>query len=357
MKKRVLTLLLAVLLTALMVVAAGCGEQGTVGGDSAKPALILPKEIDLFTLWQQNQKQNENDFLDSGGWVYGQFWDKDGISQFVRAREDGAKLQILEDYAWAHFITEKDGTIYYALKQSPDPKKDGIYKMNADGSQKVKLAEAVDSMQICGEKIYYTDADKYHLYYMDFHGENKTEVLSKPVFYVLAFAEQILYQDDKDGETLHIYNLVTGKDTKVTDSISYCPVYDGEFIYYVKSETSASAPKNDEEWDKHMKGCSIWRIRPDGTCDALVSEHIPGGGIMINRHYIFFTDYENDSRVCRIDKDGENLKVLSKQTQCEALCFCDEYLKYTVRDKNGYIQNNYFCDIEGENEHPFKRYE
>ena len=45
-------------------------------------------------------------------------------------------------------------------------------------------------------------------------------------------SEFLIYQDDADGETLHVYNMKDGSDTKISDIISYEPMLRGDYIYF-----------------------------------------------------------------------------------------------------------------------------
>ena len=64
-------------------------------------------------------------------------------------------------------------------------------------------------------------------------GGDKTTVIDKAVFYPYFVAENmILYQDDKDGESLYMYDTAKKKDTKLTDMVSYQPLMNGDCLYF-----------------------------------------------------------------------------------------------------------------------------
>lgn len=358
MKKRFFALLLA----ALLLFTTACGSSNNSKEEVTENTTSLSVSVNENLLQQQINTHNESIFSFDNGWIYGQFWSDDGKSQFVKCRDDGSDWTVL-DKGCAHFINIKDGWIYYMNKYSEDPKLDGIYKMRASGEDKKKLTKADGSMQILGDKIYYTDEDQpitektCHLFTMDLNGENKTKVLNKPVYYWFVFGDEILYQDDRDGETLHIYNITSDEDKKINEDISYNPIYDGEYIYYLKAEVSASAPQNDKEWEDFLKGQTLWRVKPDGTdAKQISSSYIPINTLVLTGRYIFFINHDDDDRVYRVDKNGDNLLMITQDKRCDGLAIFGDTLKYTVRDKNGYVKNNYFCKLDGSDAHPFKEY-
>ena len=58
-------------------------------------------------------------------------------------------------------------------------------------------------------------------------------MLDKGVFYPYQVSSKFLiYQDDADGETLHVYNMEDGNDTKISNFVSYEPMLRGDYLYF-----------------------------------------------------------------------------------------------------------------------------
>ncbi len=91
-----------------------------------------------------------------------------------------------------------------------------------------------DYMQIVDGKIYFCGED-YKFYSIDMDGSNKTLVIDKKdMYYAYVLPNgMMIYQDDPDNESLHIYNLETKEDYKLNNEVSYTPVIHGDYIYYV----------------------------------------------------------------------------------------------------------------------------
>ena len=99
------------------------------------------------------------------------------------------------------YLTEHDGYIY-ATENS-----EKIIRVKAGGSKVETLYEGeCQYMQVTEDGIYFTDKDcRFCRIGMD--GGDKTTVIDKAVFYPYFVAENmILYQDDKDGESLYMYD-------------------------------------------------------------------------------------------------------------------------------------------------------
>ena len=63
--------------------------------------------------------------------------------------------------------------------------------------------------------------------------DKKTEIDKKDMYYVYVLPNNmVLYQDDPDGETIHIYDMKTSKDYKLTNTVSHIPVICGDYLYY-----------------------------------------------------------------------------------------------------------------------------
>lgn len=354
--------IIAVLL-ALVFMLGGCGTsetnetQKTPDETVSKPLYGVPVDegeeaVEKYlNINDQNNVQNFPTFLEHNGWIYGQAWNDEGYSQLVKVRTDGTDWTVL-DNGFAHHIYVVDNYIYYMNSTGDDSA--GIYKMKTSGADKQRIAKENGYMQIVGREIYYTDyyyeaeldangkeirvkPEYCHLFKCDLNGNNVTEVLAKPTFYFYVFSDGILYQDDNDNASLHVCNIDGTNDTKLNDDVSYLPLYDGEYIYYVKH----TDPSDDAAH-------SIWRIKPDGTEDKMVANYNAASGMIMTKEHIYFVFGDDSYRLYRIDKDGNNLTLITQDANIRFVQFVGGEIKYTkYTDDMQYIEGNFFCEQDG----------
>lgn len=145
------------------------------------------------------------------------------------------EVVILED-CWTNFLCEHEGAVYGII----DLEK--IVKVE-DGNAETIYEGFCDYLQVANGKIYFSGED-YKLYSIDLDGSNKTLVLDKKDMYYTYILpnDMIIYQNDPDNESLHVYDMKTKKDYKVTDEVSYAPVICGDYCYYL-------APLGDNVYD------------------------------------------------------------------------------------------------------------
>ena len=124
-------------------------------------------------------------------------------------------------------MTVYDGAVYGILDQEK------IIKAEV-GKTKVETlyTGTCDYLQVTKDGIFFTD-EKNHYCRIDFDGKNKKTILEKKTFFPYRVSSKFLiYQDDEDGETLHVYNLKNSKDKKISDVKSYNPMLCGDFLYF-----------------------------------------------------------------------------------------------------------------------------
>lgn len=312
-----------------------------------------------LNLEDQNNVQNKARFLFQDDYYYGQDWMSDGKSQFVRSDLKSGSALIL-DNGWARNIYIHDGNIYYQIyNENATTLESGTFRIimeNGHYIKREKIADAIGTMQIKGEYIYYSDNPsdysgqtsgisdhEAHLYRCDLDGNNVVEVIAKPVFFPYVFNNGILYQDDRDGESLHMYYWDGRGDIKINNQRSYYPVFNGEYIYYVSPVDS-----NGNESDDY----TIWKTKIDGTENQQVSNVAISDSLLVLEDYIF--SINKNGQVFRMKKDGTEYKVISHDTNSLYLQYINGMIKYTKYANNyEYIDANVFCDIEGKNKWEF----
>lgn len=296
--------------------------------------------------------QNFSCFAYDSGWIYGQTWAGAGYSLFSRMRADGSKSEKL-DIGMACNVIVNDGYVYYTMMRETTQ---GIYRIRLSDLQMEHIQDAFGEFQIVGDQLYYSDhtyeysdefaqsdamtvpADKSHLFRCNLDGSDPVEIIAKPTFYFYVLGNAILYQDDNDGSALHVCGLDGSNDQKIADGYAYCPIYDGEFIYYTRADLN----------DASNNG--IWRVRPDGTDGAIVARKNSDGGILLRGDSIYYSNADDNDRIYRINKDGSGDTPISQDAYTGRMQFLAEGLKYTVytSDYSG-IVGNYLCALDGSN--------
>ncbi|MBR2620337.1 MAG: DUF5050 domain-containing protein [Firmicutes bacterium] len=167
--------------------------------------------------------------------LYGSFggntWE-DGSFSAAKVKKDGVgDRAVMAEGVRASTLTEHDGYIYGALGNAE------IIKVEAgDSKYETVYKGACDYVQVYGDRIYFTD-ENYTLCSIDMNGKDKkTEIDKKDMYYVYVLPNgMVIYQDDPDGESIHMYDLKAAKDHKLTDVVSHNPVICGDYLYYTEA--------------------------------------------------------------------------------------------------------------------------
>ena len=121
-----------------------------------------------------------------------------------------------------------DGDYLYYLRDWA-----AVCRVKTDGSDANVLYEGTcDYLQIHEGRLYFTDED-YHLVSTDMDGKDLQMVVDKEIYYpYFICSDWMVFQDDADDESLHLYNTSYGTEVNITSVPSYNPVMDGKYLYY-----------------------------------------------------------------------------------------------------------------------------
>lgn len=136
--------------------------------------------------------------------------------------------KILDDRGAATYVN-KVGDVFYYIMNGEE-----ICRINMDGSGLETLYKGTcDYMQIHNERLYFTD-ENYHFVSTDMDGKNLKEVVNKEIYYpYFICSDWMIFQDDADSESLHLYNTTFGEEVNITYVKSYSPIMNGKYLYYV----------------------------------------------------------------------------------------------------------------------------
>ena len=175
-----------------------------------------------------------------GGKVYGHFF-KDtkaclGVREYQEESSKMGELTVLDENCVPTCVTVSGDYVYY-IRMDRDSEEKTLCRVKKDGGDPETLVEETcDYAQVVGDKLSYTDKDG-KVVLADLDGKNGKVVVDKECYYVYWLDKDfLLYQDDADDETLHVYYAPAGTDGRLTDTRSLCPVISGKTLWYVKDE-------------------------------------------------------------------------------------------------------------------------
>ena len=140
------------------------------------------------------------------------------------------ETKVLDGRGIANCICKDGDYLYYVMEFQE------ICRIKTDGSELETLYEgACDYLQIYNGRLYFTDADSYFVS-TDMDGNDLQTVVDKEIYYPYFICEDwLLFQDDADEESIHIYNTKVGEELNITYMPTYNPIIDGKYLYVTVS--------------------------------------------------------------------------------------------------------------------------
>lgn len=198
----------------------------------------------------------------------------------------------------------------------------GIYRYDLDYSNEEKMLE--DS----GTYLY---VDQEYIYYCDYINDyirynvktQESEVLLEDVYYVQVIDRTIYYQSNQDNESIYVYNLDGGENTKLNDVPSYTITIDANnnSIYYIDEDSSLN------------------RMYMDGSGNEALLENVTD-----------YTFYEgslycvNDKGIEKYDMSSKKSKMILKKKSIKNINILDNRIVYSV-----FYDGIYSVNLKGEN--------
>lgn len=230
-------------------------------------------------------------------WVYYTVMPFSDVPMLYRVKLDGSEREKL--VKGADYVQVKNDQVYYY-----DSIKNGMYKMNLDGTDKVQIyspkPEVTMNFCVDREQIYFykpidEDGDEGKLYSMSLNGEN-IKKLNDTVSYTQIIDdadEQFLYYTDAD-EHLYKVDKQNGKEMKINDQKFSSLIVDENWIYYLN-------PSDDYH---------IYKMKKNGEKDQLLlDKKVSDINVLDNWIYYKIDDHED---IFRVKTDGTENIVFSK---------------------------------------------
>lgn len=332
MKKKLRFVLLTVIILATLC---SCGETSQSEPESNINYKAVQQDMGNF--------MSEKAYTVHDGWIYKMSFPEDGGRGLLgKIRTDGSEYSVLTSKGAPTFINV-EGEFIYSILQNEDTC--SIYRCRLGGDDVKQLIKSnASSLQLVDDYIYYHKLDyntgKTLGYYRCLKDGTEEElIIDKEIYYGYVVDNDIYYQDDDDSETIHIYNMETQEDVKLTDGFSYGFISDGKFVYYLKNDKSVT--KGD------LKG-TIVKIDIETKEETVIYEGARTSDLVTKGNNLYFINANDDNRIYSIGKDGEGIKLISQDTNCGRLAIYGEQLIYTDFDSDfEYIDHIYICNLDG----------
>lgn len=331
--KKYLALILSLALAACVF--AGCSSKE----EAPEPA----PEQDVWATYEADFT-NEQTYGMSNFMMYGRYVVEDGVIYGLTHDEGhlqgalGARsfemegsfpkfgaLTVLDDRADASYLLRAGEYLYYISGRSE------ICRIKLDGSGRETLYEgACDYLSTHDNKLYFTDAS-YHLVCTDMDGKNLTTVVNKEVYFpYFICSDWMVFQDDADNESLHLYNVVNGTEANITDGQAFNPILDGKYLYYV-IETA--------------DGCQLCRA---DISDPKNIVHESGEGKLLSGEYLIDEGFIYASNNYNVAKDNWKKLSVYDATSIDMLEMytSEDYSIHHELNEEGLIMGKYLTNKE-----------
>ena len=209
-----------------------------------KPASVY----DMHVFFPETETRKMSQYMNYGRYylddntMIGMAYDKSGfLPNLVKCAivtEDNSPKQevftVLDRHVNANFLTIYENQLYY-VRVDRDSGRSSLARLDLSREKVVRFGPEMKEMaylQIHDNRIWYT-GDEHRLYSCLLNGKDNRVELDKSVYDPYFLTEEwLIYQDEEDGETLHIHCIKDGTDYRITASRAFNPVVDGTVLYF-----------------------------------------------------------------------------------------------------------------------------
>ncbi|MCQ2546175.1 MAG: DUF5050 domain-containing protein [Clostridia bacterium] len=234
----------------------------------------------------------------SGNTLYGKFFNEKGESALGYSKIKSGKepkldkAKILVSGGNAKFITKVKDNLYYLWATGGS---ESICRISEEGGDPEVLREGeCDYVQVRFGRIYFTDAAN-RFCSMKTDGTDEKTVIDKAVFmpYVVD-RNWMIYQDDADGERLHI-GTVDGKyDAVITGERSYTWTISGRDMYFTSTADKTDAVKHKCRLHR-LDTTDFKELADNNAVGSEAADEYMGDVFAVNRKAVFGGDGERVS--------------------------------------------------------------
>ena len=156
------------------------------------------------------------------------------------------------------------GSVLYYLNAA---RNDALERIGTDGSNRETLMEGpVSYLQLVGDQLRYRRADGCYCA-CELDGSGERVLIDGDVYYPYTMEDLVLYQDNLDGERLHLRRISDGKELVLTEGEAYAPLVFNGCLYY----SSDSVYRLDPELGNEPQRLDLAEMT--GTAELLPDSH------------------------------------------------------------------------------------
>ena len=138
----------------------------------------------------------------------------------------------VEELANCSFLSEGPDEAVYLLTSDQE-----IARLpNGRGEYDVVAGPGISTLQVVENKLYYSKGDDSHFFSSDLDGGKEAVVLDKEIYYPYVIDNFIIYQDELDNQSLHLYNMKEKRDVKLLDGYVHTPNVVGNWIFCIQKD-------------------------------------------------------------------------------------------------------------------------
>ncbi len=180
------------------------------------------------------------------------------------------ETKVLDKNGGAYYI-QMEGDYLYYIRDCKE-----ICRVKTDGSDlEILYTGDCDYLQIYDGRLYFTNAN-YHFVSTDMDGKDLKTVVDKEIYYPYFICQDwLVFQDDADNESLHLYNIVVREEFNITDTPAHKPILDGKYLYYMSNR------------DDVYNLCRMDISNPDSLKEERSEKLLLSSEYMIDDQYIY----------------------------------------------------------------------
>ena len=230
--RRLSALTLTLCLLAVLLTGCGGGKSGTDGAASDRypPAFSAAQSAAMGAYMRGGY------YLMTEDYFYAAYTDGLSVSQDHAVKgtsitvltKEARKEQLYSNLAGCSYLTRGDGEDVYVLDRA------GRIRHTTLGSDQfdpVGKGKGCRTLQFLDGRLYFTRGRDSRLYSVKPDGSEEELVLDKACYYPYVFGDRVVYQDDGDGESLHLYDRKNKTDEKLLDGPVHYPNIVGDEVF------------------------------------------------------------------------------------------------------------------------------
>ena len=256
---RLFVFLVALAFFAVILAACGVKKVSVSAVTSGEVRLNDGKPLEIaFSAEDTRAMSNymlEGRFLHSGKTLYGSRHDESGDPYLCRMKYSAGQkgmyvreTEVIDAKTDAKYLLLDNGYLYY-LREDRYTGNTSIVRvpaaMGSETEPEILYSESCDFLFRKNATLYFSDASGHLCSIPVTGGDVQSVVSDKKIYYPYLLTEDLLlFQDDADGESLHMRYLPTGFELKISSGRVLCYVVKDSKVWFLRAEESGS--ENDQ---------------------------------------------------------------------------------------------------------------